>query len=167
MATCQNGWPARTRGECHAWVIPGTGRHLVMSKGAPGFVLAHFALWYHEKVERLDGGTWDDWGYAWRPIRGTTGTLSNHAGYAMDLNATQHPLGVPTARTFKARQVRRIRNRLQHYPCIRWGGDYKNRPDPMHFEIVGHYSIVQALAYWLARTPRGRRVRRANREGGI
>lgn len=98
MSYSQNGWKALDSTQSgplprlRKWVIPGTGRHLVLRDGSAGFVLIHFALWWHEKVEPLDGGVWDEWGWAARPIRGGT-TTSNHAsGTAMDLNATSIPL---------------------------------------------------------------------------
>jgi hypothetical protein len=83
----------------------------------------------------LDGGALDDWGYAYRAIRGQedAGNLSNHAsGTAVDLNATKHPLG--KRNTFTDEQEVKIRALAAKYGC-RWGGDYKNRADEMHFEI--------------------------------
>lgn len=165
---CDNGWRGLTRDECFVWRIPGTqpGRHLVMSPGPAGFVLAHLALYFHDRVEALDPGVWDDWGWAWRPIRGTTDTLSNHAGYAMDLNATRHPMGVPTHQTFTATQRARIHTRLAWMrKVVRWGGDYRTRPDAMHFEIVGSPAAVKAVALMLRMTPRGRRIRKMNPGG--
>jgi hypothetical protein len=163
MATCDNGWRAVPESETFLWIIPGTKRHLRMAPGAAGFVLAHIALWFHEVIERLDLGEWDDWGWAWRPIRGTTDTLSNHAGYAMDLNATRHPMGVDTDETFTRVQRDRIHARLKWLRgVVRWGGDYRNRPDAMHWEIVGSVLAVRAVAKMLRSTPRGKRILAAN-----
>lgn len=163
---CDNGYPALTSAECHVWIIPGTKRHFRMARGPAGFVLAHLILWFHETVERLDAGEWDDWGWAWRPIRGSGSTevLSNHAGYAVDLNATQHPMGVPTSSTFTGKQQAVIRSRLKvpFRGVIRWGGDYVNRPDAMHFEIVGGARAVASVARVLRNSPRGRRILAAN-----
>lgn len=150
------------------WVIPTPGapadRHLYMRDGSAGFLLAHLALWFHEKVERLDLGVWDEWGYAPRPIRGGS-TPSNHAsGTAMDLNATRHPMGVPIARTFTAGQVKAIRRRLKVYGGrIDWGGDW-TRPDGMHFELSPGSTLagVESRARQLIDTPRGERVLAAN-----
>lgn len=82
----------------------------------------------------------DDWGYACRPIRGyehqweTTHDfhwLSNHSwGLALDLDATDHPLG--THKDFPRWVVE-----CAHKWGLSWGGDYVNRPDPMHFEYLG------------------------------
>jgi hypothetical protein len=163
MATCQNGRRALTRDECFKWVIPGSGRHFVMARAAAGFVMAHYLLWFHEVIEPLGEGLWDDWGYDNRFIRGSTSVITNHAGWAADHNATRHPLGIPATANFTPAEIRAIRNRLRWMRgVIRWGGDYAGRPDPMHIEIVGSVRQVLAVAVMLKFTPRGRRIRRAN-----
>src|SRR4051812_28143633 len=95
----QNGYPVietnRTTGSLprlRKWIIPGTDRHVFLRDGSVGFVLVHLALWFHNTIERLDRGVWDEWGWAVRPVRGQTTGYSNHAaGAAEDLNATLHP----------------------------------------------------------------------------
>jgi hypothetical protein len=82
----------------------------------------------------------DDWGYAYRPIRGYEAQwerthdfhyLSNHSfGLALDLDSTDHPLG--THHDFPRWVVD-----VAHKWGLSWGGDYVNRPDPMHFEMLG------------------------------
>ena len=175
MSTSVNGWPvlsSSTTGplpRLRRWVIPTPGepadRHLILRDGSAGFLLAHLALWFHEKVERLDVGVWDEWGYAYRPIRGG-GSYSNHAsGTAMDLNATRHPLGVATSKTFTPTQVKLIRARLRFYGGrIDWGGDWTSRPDAMHFELAPGTTLagVEKRARDLLDTGRGRRVLDAN-----
>ena len=137
MATSQNGYIANDQSRTQVWTIPGTVRTVRLRKGAPGELLTLWAAWFHEEIEDIEAGVYDDWGYAERPIRGSSTTLSNHAsGTALDLNATRHPLGVPTTRTFTDSQIKKIRARLRDFDgCIRWGGDYTGRPDAMHFEI--------------------------------
>lgn len=163
MTTSQNGWRVLSSLETRKWIIPGTGRHLVLNPSHAGFVLAHLALWYHEKVERLDLGVWDEWGWAVRDIRGSS-VVSNHAsGTACDLNSTRHPMGVPVSQTFTTAQLATIRKRMRWvYRVVRWGGDYQNRPDGMHFEIWDNADAVRRAAALLARTPRGKRVLAAN-----
>jgi hypothetical protein len=161
----QNGWPVLSTDDCRKWLMPGVPRHFLLAHGAPGFVLMHLALWFHESIERLDLGTWDEWGHANRTIRGAT-SISNHAsGTALDLNATRHPLGVDTDSTFTWPQIAKIRQRLGggYRDVIRWGGDYEHRPDAMHFEINAPKRDVLQLAYDLADSPRGKRVLRVNR----
>ena len=163
MTTSQNGWATITPDECRKWIIPGTGRHLILNPSHAGFVLVWWALFWHHKIERIDLGVWDEWGWAQRLISGST-TITNHnSGTATDLNATRHPLGVPVEDTFTPTQLRRIRRRLRLlFGVLRWGGDYVNRPDGMHTEINATPDRVRILAFWLARTPRGRHIVKAN-----
>lgn len=62
------------------------------------------------------------------------GALSNHAyGTAVDLNAPELPLGRPCPPSHPFQ--------LYLAPIARgmgweWGGDYRTRPDPHHFELV-------------------------------
>ena len=159
----QNGWVVLNAGQTRQWVIPDTGRWLRLAQGPAGFVLAHLALWFHMRIEPLDPAPWDDWGWAVRPIRGSSSVMSNHAsGTAMDLNATKHPLGVRNS--FTLDQAREIRARLagRYDGCIRWGGDYETRADEMHFEVNVGPARILALADALDDSPGGRRVRFAN-----
>jgi hypothetical protein len=95
--------------------------------------LAAFAAEFHELIEPIDEGTFDDWGYAFRMVRGTTDKLSCHSsGTAIDLNATKHPLG--KRGTFPPEKVPMIRALAKKYG-LKWGGDFKSRPDDMHFEV--------------------------------
>ena len=135
MIRSHNGWPAsqdRKAIKIESYRIPGTRISFACAKAvAP--LLVNFASDFHSMVEPIDKGQLDDWGYAYRPIRGTTVHLSNHAsGTAIDLNALKHPLGA--SGTFTKAQERTIRELCAHYG-LRWGGDYEVRKDEMHFEI--------------------------------
>jgi hypothetical protein len=168
----QNGYPVlqtnRTTGalpRLRKWIIPGTNRHVFLRDGSAGFLLVHLALWFHERIEPIDRGTWDDWGWAVRPIRGQTTGYSNHAaGCAVDLNATLHPRGVSLATFKKIGQVALIRARLLFYRgVIGWGGDYQHSPiDGMHFEIRKNMTATERLARRLSTSPRGRQILAAN-----
>lgn len=166
MTTSQNGYRVITATETAKWVLPfksGPYRHLLLHKGHLGFILTHFALWFHEVIEPLNVGVWDEWGYAWRDIIGGSTDISNHAsGTAVDLNATLHPLG--QRGTFKmAWQYVKIRLRLLWFRnVVRWGGDYVYRADEMHFEINRGYTAVRRLALRLQKTPRGKRILKVN-----
>jgi hypothetical protein len=132
----QNGWKAsKVKAEIgiESFLIPGTNIKLACAKAvAP--LLVGFAAEFHELIEPIDEGGLDDWGYCYREIRGSTTSLSNHSsGTAIDLNATQHPLG--KAGTFPAEKVPMIRALAKKYGLL-WGGDYRNRKDEMHFEVT-------------------------------
>ena len=132
----QNGWKAsKNRNEIgiESFSVPGTKLKLACAKAvAP--LLVGFAAEFHKLIEPIDEGTLDDWGYCFRQVRGSTDNLSNHSsGTAIDLNATQHPLG--KVGTFPIEKVPMIRALAKKYGLI-WGGDYRNRKDEMHFEIA-------------------------------
>ena len=166
MATSQNGWPVLTS-DSHSlvtWVIPtkqGPVR-VRLRNGSAGFILAHFALWWADKVEPILGKILDDWGWAPRPIRGST-EISNHAsGTALDINATRWPLGTTN---MPRSMVARIRIRIHlwlYRGALRWGGDYHYRKDQMHTEIDVKLAKAERVARRLMRTARGKRILKAN-----
>lgn len=141
----QNGWPASKNAaliKIKSFPVKGTDISIRCNATA-GPILAAFAAEFHEKVEPIDKGGLDDWGYAYRAIRGQTTGLSNHAsGTAIDLNASKHPLG--KEHTFTLDQVKVIHELIKKYH-LRWGGDYVNRKDDMHFEIIATPAVVKLL----------------------
>ena len=115
-----------------SYPVKGTERKLRCAESV-GPLLAAFAAEFHELIEPIDEGTFDDWGYAFRMVRGSTDRLSCHSsGTAIDLNATKHPLG--KVGTFPAEKIPMLRALAKKYG-LKWGGDFKSRPDDMHFEI--------------------------------
>lgn len=155
MPTSQNGWPANDVTQTDVQLIPGTARKIRLRKGDVGFLLRRIAAWIDQNIENIDEATQDDWGYAERPIRGSTTTLSNHAsGTAIDINATKHPLGVRGS--WSAAERLAIHGHLAEYVdpqtgknVVRWGDDYSGRPDGMHFEInvtPGHGGVGRVAA---------------------
>lgn len=143
MPISQNGYPANDVSLTRVYTI-GNGRQVRLADGPAGELLVAWADWFDEHIEDVDQGA-DDWGYAERTIRGDAVTLSNHAsGTALDLNATRHPLG--QRGTFTKAQTSAIRAELARYDgAIRWGGDYQNRPDEMHFEINAPLATVRRV----------------------
>lgn len=80
------------------------------------------------------------WGYAPRPIAGST-AWSNHAwGLAVDLNAPKNPMGSRLVTDMPAWMPR-----MWEEYGFRWGGRYVTRPDAMHYEFMG--TPAQASAY--------------------
>ena len=129
-----NGWPASKDAAeigIKSFKVPGTDLKIrVAEKVAP--LLIGLASEFHETIEPIDKGTLDDWGYAFRMIRGSTDSLSNHSsGTAIDLNATKHAL--THRNTFTSENMIKCKALAAKYGC-KWGGDWK-RADEMHFEI--------------------------------
>ena len=129
-----NGWPAsKDPAEIgiKSFKVPGTDLKIrCAEKVAP--LLIGLAAEFHETIEPIDKGTLDDWGYAFRMIRGSTDSLSNHSsGTAVDLNASKHAL--THRNTFTPENMIKCKALAAKYGC-KWGGDWK-RADEMHFEI--------------------------------
>jgi hypothetical protein len=151
VATSQNGWTVLTSAP-PAVTVPGTNVRLTVRPGDVAVVLMEVARRFHSEVESLTGGVRDDWGWAYRPVRGRQSGFSNHAsGTAIDLNATQHPRGVRN--TFTAAEkaaVRRIlattRDNRTDRQVVRWGEDYSTTIDGMHFEINADSAAVARVA---------------------
>ena len=136
MLTSYNGYLASKDPDeikIKSYPVKGTDRKLRCAESV-GPLLAAFASEFHELIEPIDEGTFDDWGYAFRMVRGSTDRLSCHSsGTAIDLNATKHPLG--KAGTFPAEKIPMLRALAKKYG-LKWGGDFKSRPDDMHFEVT-------------------------------
>jgi hypothetical protein len=150
--TSYNGWPAskdQTEIGIKSYPVPGSTIKLrCAEKVAP--LLVGFAAEFHKLIEPIDQGPLDDWGYCFRMVRGTTDKLSNHSsGTAIDLNATQHPLG--KVGTFEPGKVPMIQALAKKY-ALTWGGDYKNRKDEMHFEVAIKPDKVAAFIKKLEQT---------------
>src|SRR5689334_4497520 len=111
MALSQNGFPALSEPP-PAYLIPGTDVKVRVRGGDVATVLVEVARRFNAEVEPLAlYRPGDEWGWAYRPVRGQSVVLSNHSsGTAIDLNATRHPRG--TTGTFSREQVRRIRTIL-------------------------------------------------------
>lgn len=136
METSYNGYPAsKDPAEIgiKSYLVKGTDRKLRCAESV-GPLLAAFAAEFHELIEPIDEGTFDDWAYAYRMVRADPTKLSCHAsGTAIDLNATKHPLGkVGTFPTEKVPMIQALANKYG----LKWGGDFKSRKDEMHFEIA-------------------------------
>lgn len=160
----QNGWPVLEpgSGKLYPWRLPlRTGERVItLRNGSAGFVLAHWVLFFHERIESINGPQLDDWGYAYRYVRGENAVWSNHSsGTAVDLNALVHPMG--KRNTFPPRVEQAIRDRLTFYRVLSWGEDWR-RPDGMHFELGADLDACEAWARKRMDTWRGARILEVN-----
>lgn len=123
--------------------------HLMFHRlAAPALERALRTVWeyYGRDQNRIDvlgisktAGTYNP-----RFIRGSTTKWSNHAyGAAIDINAEENGFNVegnipiPMIAAFKAEGAR-------------WGGDYRGRKDPMHFEFCESGEPARTFEQWLA-----------------
>lgn len=154
MALSGNGWTVLESRPPLVTVIEDPLIRLAIRPGNVATILTEVARRWHAEVEPLDlPGEKDEWGWAFRPVRGQTSGYSNHASAtAIDLNATRHPRGVEVSKTLTSAQVSRIRAILASMydkdygaSIVRWGGDYKTSPpDAMHFEIANGVTHLMA-----------------------
>ena len=88
-----------------------------------------------DETERrgYDVKTGQSWGFACRPIRGTSSTPSNHSwGLAVDINAPSNPM-----RTEFVSDMPTWMPSLWWEYGLFWGGWYRTTKDPMHYEFLG------------------------------
>lgn len=142
----------------HTWTVPFTGRdpvQLVAHRGSAGFALVHAAMFWDEELEPLDlPGVRDDFGVAFRPIRGGTAPSKHSRGVAIDCNAREHPQGVHG--TFTRLQVTEM-NAYLHAPVrnglLTWGEWWPSHPgstakvDGMHLELADDTSMRDVERY--------------------
>lgn len=152
----QNGLSANDPSLIRTETIPGTDVTVRVRKGPVGDLLLYAAARWHVEVEHLRApdGVLDCWGYAQRTIRGDPSTMSNHAsGSALDLRARAHPLATAASATFTPTQIAAVRRIvIDCQGCLRWGGDYSGRTDPMHIETLGTERAIAALMTVLPHT---------------
>ena len=140
MARSQNGWTVFDS-------PPNATTPYITGRVRPGdvdVIFTYLGQRFDSEVEKIRKD-WS-WGWAKRNVRGSTSTISNHASAtAQDFNAPAHPLG--KRNTFSNKQEARIRAILKDLEgVVRWGGDYQNRADEMHFEIIKNAAAVNRVA---------------------
>jgi hypothetical protein len=151
--TSQNGWPASASASAIDVVtFPinlKSGTKKVQLARAAGKSLVEMFEWWDQNIEPVT----QIGGYNYREIRGAEGTgkLSNHSsGTAIDINWDKHPLAA--VGTIPADKVGALRLEAAKRG-LKWGGDYRNRKDEMHFEV--NYApgafVVQQQALDVAR----------------
>lgn len=128
--------------------VPGC-RLRIVDNDDVAVVFSYLVKEFHERVDDVTKPhPADDWGFYYRANRNDPNELSCHAsGTAIDLDATEHPNGVSTSRTFTPRQIAEVHEILRELEgVVRWGGDYTRTADAMHFEIIKSARAVKAVA---------------------
>lgn len=166
-AKSENGWGLLTPTSelLRSWVVGE--KNFTGRVGPAGFVLAHWAQWWDESIERITGrdNPDDDHWYGERPL--INGVLhSNHeSATAIDLNALRHPQHQDPLASFTASQVALINRKLdmKYQGVLVWGGNWSPaNVDGMHTELEDLAKVpkdkVRALAVTLVQTTVGRRL---------
>lgn len=149
MTTSYNGWPASTdpaKIGIKPFAVAGRSFPGGVKGGSVHWVLKYVAAQMHVRVESLYTGIdKDDWGYSYRQNRNANNLSCHSSGTAIDVNATEHPNG--QRNTFTYAQVLEIRKILKEVGgVVRWGGDFSDTKDEMHFEIKSNATAVAAVA---------------------
>jgi hypothetical protein len=143
VATSQNGWPVAGRDQVVDRAILGVEFPNGWLRGDVDVIFTYLVGRLHREVEpMMSPGCW---GWHVKRIEGSD-DYSNHAsGTAFDYNAPRHPMG--RRNTYSEADRSKIRAILDDLDgVIRWGGDYVNRPDDMHFEVHATRQRVSAVA---------------------
>lgn len=138
MATSYNGWYASPNLKTRT-IEPVKGVRLrVLDNQNVADVFSYIVEQFHKRVDDVTKPhPADDWGFAYRQNRNSANLSCHASGTAIDLDATEHPNGVSTSRTFTPKQVAEVHEILRELEgVVRWGGDYTNTADAMHFEII-------------------------------
>lgn len=72
------------------------------------------------------------WGFACRAIRGSQSPSNHSWGLAVDINAPKNPMGSRLITDMPGWMPE-----LWKAHMFRWGGEYRSRPDAMHYEFMG------------------------------
>lgn len=136
-----HGWPVIARSNSpmlKLFTVPGTKRKFLLRRDVGPYLVA-FASEYHQQIEPIDVGTFDDW--AWSPVRKGRASekISDHCGgVAIDLNATREGSQSKSNVYWRKHPVKALRMRalLKKYRLLEWGGDYRSFVDPMHLCIA-------------------------------
>jgi hypothetical protein len=141
----QNGWPVVGKSACDQGPFHG----VRFPNGILAGDVAIIARWqlrrYVTEVEPIHAGSC--WGWYVKTIEGSS-TISNHASAtAWDVNAPQHPMGRPASASMTGGMIAECRAIVRDSGgVLRWGGDFRGRPDPMHWEIIGTRAEAHTLA---------------------
>lgn len=149
MAKSYNGWYASPTLKTRVIEpVPGC-RLRIVDNNDVATVFTYLVKQFHKRVDDVTKPhPADDWGYYYRANVNNPTQLSCHAsGTAIDLDATEHPNAVATAKTFTSKQIAEVHEILNECSrAIRWGGDYTRTADAMHFEVIVGASALATAA---------------------
>lgn len=96
---------------------------------------------FDAEVDPLLGGVMDEWSYAYRKARAADALSCHASGTAVDLDATQFPMGRANMTKSQRKAVENILKASRKQ--FRWGGWFRMPyTDEMHFELVKGTSKV-------------------------
>jgi hypothetical protein len=154
MPVSINGWPVlpTNSSKLKTFTIPGTNRKITLRADIAPILLA-LAAEYDKKIASVDGGTFDDWGYAYRGANASSKWSDHSSGTAMDLNATKEGRMGSGPYSWWKNYNRYLKAKAlkAKYACVIWGGstqlggDYRQMRywDWMHWAIAPGTSLYE------------------------
>ena len=91
----------------------------------------------------------DTWSHNYRETRITRGKISDHAGYAIDVwSSREGAQGRPPSPGLRkaVHDILDVFTTADGRRVFQWGGDYKNVPDVMHFNVAPGITTKDAAA---------------------
>jgi len=138
MTYSYNSWPASPNPDALGaeWMevptVPNR-KFLVVKVAHPLF--KYLIRRFDAEVDPLPGGVMDEWSFNYRLGRATTALSCHASATAVDLDATQFPMGRTNMTARQRASVRSILGALRSQ--FRWGGDFNpGYEDEMHFELA-------------------------------
>lgn len=138
MERSYNGWPASPKlADLNAtrFDVPTVPNRSFTTVTVAAPLFKYLIRRFHAEVDPLTGGVMDEWSYCYRKARAADALSCHASATAVDLDATQFPMGRSNMTARQKAKVKAILARCQGQ--FRWGGDFRMPyTDEMHFELV-------------------------------
>lgn len=138
METSYNGWPASPNPDAinAEWFeVPTVPNRKFRTVQVAAPLFKYLIRRFNAEVDPLLGGVMDEWSYAYRQARAANALSCHASATAVDLDATQFPMGRANMTKAQRKAVGSILGATRKQ--FRWGGDFRMPyTDEMHFELV-------------------------------
>lgn len=138
MERSYNGWPASPNPDAIGaewFTVPTVPDRKFRTVKVAQPLFKYLIRRFHAEVDPLTGGVMDEWSYAYRKARAADALSCHASGTAVDLDATQFPMGRANMTPAQRSNVERILAKC--FRQFRWGGTFRMPyTDEMHFELV-------------------------------
>lgn len=133
-----NGWiasPTLSKLNTTTFEVPGVPGRKFTTVAVAAPLFKYLIRRFNAEVDPLLGGTFDEWSYCYRKARAADALSCHASATAVDLDASEFPMGRQNMTAQQKATVRQILSACRNQ--FRWGGEF-NMPytDEMHFELV-------------------------------
>jgi len=138
VETSYNGWPASPNPDAinvDWFTVPTVPNRKFRTVKVAQPLFKYLIRRFHAEVDPLTGGVMDEWSYCYRKARAADALSCHASGTAVDLDATQFPMGRANMKKAQRKRVEEILGAC--FTQWRWGGTFRMPyTDEMHFELV-------------------------------